>query len=147
MDHLLLQAQVWWDAQRFDQPVWPVAAWRDHNVRPMHLHVTKALGKVVAAWGEAARTTPGTDLMARVRDEVLPDVAISRSQLLNLFPEVCPPSSLAYHSASAGVQEGESLLKSRDSPPCSSCQSGEKRGASSRPTRDHLCQLQPTTNC
>ena len=49
--------------------------------------------------------------MARVRDAVLPDVAISRRQLLTLFPEVCPPSSLAYHSASAGVQEGESLLQ------------------------------------
>jgi hypothetical protein len=49
--------------------------------------------------------------MARVRDAVLPDVAISRSQLLTLFPEVCPPSSLAYHSAGLGVQEGESLLQ------------------------------------
>jgi hypothetical protein len=49
--------------------------------------------------------------MAWVRDAVLPDVAISRSQLLNLFPEVCPLSSLAYHSASAGVQESESLLQ------------------------------------
>jgi len=38
-------------------------------------------------------------------------------------------------------------LKSRESPPCSSCQSRENRGDSSRPTRDHLYQLQPTTNC
>jgi hypothetical protein len=36
-------------------------------------------------------------------------------------------------------------LKSRDSPPCSSCQSHENRGTSSRPTQDHLYQLQPTT--
>jgi hypothetical protein len=29
MDQLLLHAQAWWDAQRFDQPVWQVATWRD----------------------------------------------------------------------------------------------------------------------
>ena len=29
MDHLLLRAQAWWDAQRFDQPVWQVAVWRE----------------------------------------------------------------------------------------------------------------------
>jgi hypothetical protein len=49
--------------------------------------------------------------MAQVRDEVLPDVAISRSQLLNLFPEVWTPSSLSHRSASAGVQEGEPWLR------------------------------------
>jgi hypothetical protein len=79
MGSLLLHAQAWWDAQRFDQPVWQVAAWRDQKVRHMQLHVAKALGKVVTAWGAAARTTSGTDLMARVRDAVLPDVAIYRS--------------------------------------------------------------------
>ena len=52
---LLLHAQAWWDAQRFDQPVWQVAAWRDQKVRHIQLHVAKALGKVVAAVGEAAR--------------------------------------------------------------------------------------------
>ena len=74
----LLHAQAWWDAQRFDQPVWHVVAWRDQKVRHIHLHVAKALGKVVAALGEEARPTSSTDLMARVRDEVLPDVAIYR---------------------------------------------------------------------
>ena len=50
--------------------------------------------------------------MARVRDEVLPDVAIYRSQLLNLFPDVgAPPPSLAHRSASVGVQEAEPLLQ------------------------------------
>ena len=99
MHHVLLHAQAWWDAQRFDQPVWQVAAWRDQKVRHIHLHVAKALGKVVAALGEAAHTTSGPDLMARVRNEVLPDVAIYRSQLLNLFPEVGAPSALAHRSA------------------------------------------------
>ena len=32
MGHLLLHAQAWWDAQRFDQPVWQVAAWCDQKV-------------------------------------------------------------------------------------------------------------------
>jgi hypothetical protein len=112
MGSLLLHAQAWWDAQRFDQPVWQVAAWRDQKVRHIQLHVAKALGKVVTAWGAAARTTSGTDLMARVRDEVLPDVAIYRSQLLNLFPDVgAPPPALAHRSAGGGGQQAEPLLQ------------------------------------
>src|SRR2546425_6765418 len=112
MRSLLLHAQAWWDAQRFDQPVWHVGAWRDQKVRHIHLHVAKALGKVVAALGEEARTTSSTDLMARVRDAVLPDVAIYRSQLLNLFPDVgAPPPPLAHRSAGGSVQEGEPLLR------------------------------------
>jgi hypothetical protein len=111
MGSFLLHAQVWWDAQRFDQPVWQVAAWRDQKVRHMQLHVAKALGKVGTAWGEAARTTSGTDLMARVRDEVLPDVAIYRSQLLNLFPEVDASPSLVSPSVDGGGQEAEPLLQ------------------------------------
>jgi hypothetical protein len=112
MDPLFLHAQAWWDAKRFDQPVWQVAAWRDHKVRHMHLHVAKALGTVVAALGEAARTTPGTDLMARVRDAVLPDVAISQSQLLHLFPEVgAPPPSLARCTAGEGTPAVEPWLR------------------------------------
>jgi len=55
MDHWLLHAQAWWDAQRFDQPAWHVAAWRDQKARHIHLHVAKALGKVVAAVGEETR--------------------------------------------------------------------------------------------
>jgi hypothetical protein len=112
MGSFLLHAQVWWDAQRFDQPVWQVAAWRDQKVRHIQLHVAKALGKVVTAWGAAARTTSGTDLMARIRDEVLPDVAIYRSQLLNLFPDVgAPPPALAHRSAGGGGQQAEPLLQ------------------------------------
>jgi len=112
MDHLLLRAQAWWDAQRFDQPVWQVAVWREQKARHIQLHVAKALGKVVVAMGAAARTTSGIDLMARVRDEVLPDMAIYRSQLLNLFPDVgAPPPSLAHCSATMGVQEAEPLLQ------------------------------------
>src|SRR5713101_6286276 len=111
MRHLLLHAQAWWDAQRFDQPVWQVAAWRDQKVRHIHLHVAKALGKVDAALGEEARTASGMDLMTRVRDEVLPDVAIYRSQLLNLFPEVGGPPSLAHRQAGVGTSEAEPLLQ------------------------------------
>jgi hypothetical protein len=112
MDHVLLHAQAWWDAQRFDQLEWQVAAWRDQKARHIQLHMAKALGKVVVAVGEAARTTSGIDLMARVRDAVLLDVAIYRSQLLNLFPEAgAPPPPLAHRSAGGGVQEAESLLR------------------------------------
>jgi hypothetical protein len=111
MHHLLLHTQAWWDAQRFDQPVWQVAEWRDQKVRHIHLHVAKALGKVVAALGEEAWTALSTDLMARVRDEVLPDVAIYRSQLINLFPDVCAPPALAHRSAGMGVQETAPLLR------------------------------------
>ena len=119
MQHLLLQAQAWWDAQRFDQPMWQVAEWRDQKVRHIQLHVAKALGKVVAAYGPngagplgaSERAASGKAPMTRVRDDVLPDVAIYRSQLLNLFPEVYTPSSLSHRSASAGVQEGEPLLR------------------------------------
>ena len=111
MRHLLLQAQAWWDTQRFDQPVWHVAAWRDQKVRHIHLHVAKALGKVVAALGEEVRTTSGIDPRTRVRDEVLPDVAIYRSQLINLFPEVCAPPSLSHCQAGVGTPEAEPLLQ------------------------------------
>jgi hypothetical protein len=84
---LLLQAQAWWDAQRFDQPEWHLAAWPDQKVRHIQLHVAKALGKVVAALDGGGGAAAGIDLMARVRDEVLPDVAIYRSQLINTLRE------------------------------------------------------------
>jgi hypothetical protein len=111
MGHLLLHAQTWWDAQRFDQPVWQVAAWCDQKVRHIQLHVAKALGKVVAAYDEEEGGASGTDALARVHDEVLPDVAIYRSQLLNLFPEVGTPPSLAHHKAGVGTSEAEPLLR------------------------------------
>jgi hypothetical protein len=111
MDHLLLHAQAWWDAQRFDQRAWQVAAWREQKLRHIQLHVAKALGKVVAAYDEGAGATSGTDALARVRDEVLPDVAIYRSQLLNLFPEVGAPPSLAHRKAGVGTSEAEPLLQ------------------------------------
>jgi len=109
MDHLLLHAQAWWDAQRFDQPVWQVTAWPEQKLRHIQLHAAKALGKVVAAYD--ARAISGTDALARVRDEVLPDVAIYRSQLLNLFPEVGASPTLADRSAGGGVQESMPLLR------------------------------------
>lgn len=85
MQQWLLPAQAWWDAQRFDQPAWQVAEWRDQKVRHIQLHVAKALGKVVAALD--AEAAASTALLARVRDEVLPDVAIYRSQLRHMFPD------------------------------------------------------------
>jgi hypothetical protein len=87
MRHVLLQAQAWWDAQRFDQPEWHLAAWPDQKVRHIQLHVAKALGKVVAALDGGVGATAGIDPMVRVRDEVLPDVAIYRSQLINTLRE------------------------------------------------------------
>jgi hypothetical protein len=83
MRHLLLRAQAWWDVQRFDQPEWHLAAWPDQKVRHIQLHVAKALGKVVAALDGGVGAASGIDPMARVRDEVLPDLAIYRSQLIN----------------------------------------------------------------
>ena len=97
--------------QRFDQPVWQVAAWCDQKVRHIQLHVAKALGKVVVAYDEGAEATSGTDALARARDDVLPDVAIYRSQLLNLFPEVGAPPSLAHRKAGVGTSEAEPLLQ------------------------------------
>ena len=109
IDHLLLRAQAWWDAQRFDQPVWQVAVWREQKALHIQLHVAKALGKVVVAYDAGALS--GTDALARVRDEVLPDVAIYRSQLLNLFPEVDASPSLVSPSVDGGGQEAEPLLQ------------------------------------
>ena len=94
MRHLLLHAQAWWDAQRFDQPVWHIAEWRDQKVRHIQLHVAKALGKVVAACGDEAGVASSPDAIARVRDEVVPDVAIYRSQLLHTFPDCGDPTAL-----------------------------------------------------
>jgi hypothetical protein len=45
MRHLLLRAQAWWDAQRFDQPEWQVTAWREQKLRHIQLHVAKALSR------------------------------------------------------------------------------------------------------
>jgi hypothetical protein len=97
MRHLLLQAQAWWDAQRFDQPEWHLAAWPDQKVRHIQLHVAKALGKVVAALDAGIGAAAGIDPMARVRDEVLPDVAIYRSQLINTLREWGAPSAPRCH--------------------------------------------------
>jgi hypothetical protein len=111
MRHLLLHAQAWWDAQRFDQPVWHIAAWRDQKIRHIQLHVAKALGKVVAAYGAGAGAASSPDALARVRNDVLPDVAIYRSQLINLFPEMRALPALSHRTASVGVQEAEPLLQ------------------------------------
>jgi hypothetical protein len=93
MRHLLLRAQAWWDAQRFDQPEWHMAAWPDQKVRHIQLHVAKALGKVAAALDGGASAAAGIDPIARVRDEVLPDVAIYRSQLINAVRECGVPAA------------------------------------------------------
>jgi hypothetical protein len=111
MRHWLLRAQAWWDAQRFDQPEWQVTAWREQKLRHIQLHVAKALGKVVAAYEQGGEATSGTDALARVRDEVLPDVAIYRSQLLNLFPEVGAPPSLAHPRTAVGTPKAAPLLR------------------------------------
>ena len=79
MDQWLLHAQAWWDAQRFDQPEWQVTTWREQKLRHIQLHVAKALGKVVTAYEQGGEAASGTDALARVRDAVLPDVAIYRS--------------------------------------------------------------------
>jgi hypothetical protein len=96
MRHLLLRAQAWWDAQRFDQPEWHLAAWPDQKVRHIQLHVAKALGKVVAALDGGVGAASGIDPMARVRDEVLPDVAMYRSQLINTLREWGVPTALLF---------------------------------------------------
>ena len=93
MRHLLLRAQAWWDAQRFDQPEWHLATWPDQKVRHIQLHVAKALGKVVATLDGGAAAASDIDPMVRVRDEVLPDVAIYRSQLINTVREWDVPTA------------------------------------------------------
>ncbi len=70
-----------------------MAAWPDQKVRHIHLHVAKALGKIVVALDRGAGAASGIDPMARVRDEVLPDVAIYRSQLINTVRECGVPTT------------------------------------------------------
>jgi hypothetical protein len=111
MRHLLLRAQGWWDAQRFDQPEWHLAAWPDQKVRHIQLHVAKALGKVVAALDGGVSAASGIDPMAQVRDEVLPDVAIYRSQLINTLQEWgMPTASLFRPHASMPSRSGADPL-------------------------------------
>jgi hypothetical protein len=144
MHHLLLPAQAWWDAQRFDQPQWQVAAWHDQKVRHIHLHVAKALGKVVAMLDEAAPPTLGTALQERVRNEVLPDVAIYRSQLINVLPDGWAlPVSMYRNSLDAESQTGEPwwhvvLCLSRASAELASYLEPREHGVSS--STSHLMQ-------
>src|SRR5262245_1162521 len=98
MRYMLLRAQAWWDAQRFDQPEWQLAAWPDQKVRHIQLHVAKALGKVVAALDGSVGAAFSIDPMARVRDEVLPDVAIYRSQLINTLREWGVPTASLFRA-------------------------------------------------
>ena len=49
--------------------------------------------------------------MARIRNEVLPDLAIYRSQLSNLFPKVWAPLSRSHRSAGVGTPEADPLLR------------------------------------
>jgi hypothetical protein len=93
MRHLLLEAQAWWDTQRFDQAEWQLQARADQKVRHIQLHVAKALGKVVAALDQGGSVACGVDPLARVRDEVLPDVAIYRSQLINTLRQQGVPTA------------------------------------------------------
>jgi hypothetical protein len=113
MRDLLLRAQAWWDAQRFDQSEWRLAAWPDQKVRHIQLHVAKALGKVVAALDGGGDTASGIDLMARVRDEVLPDVAIYRSQLINTIREGGMPtaSRLRPHARVPSLSAADPLFR------------------------------------
>jgi hypothetical protein len=113
MQRLLLRAQAWWDAQRFDQPEWQVAAWPDQKVRHIQLHVAKALGKVVAALDGGAGSASGIDPMARVRDEVLPDVAIYRSQLINTVRQwgVSTTSPFRPHTRVPSRSTGDALSR------------------------------------
>ena len=69
--------------------------------------VPKSAPNLWAAVGAGASTTSAPEQMARVRDEVLPDVAIYRSQLLNLFPEVGAPLALAHRKAGVGTPKVE----------------------------------------
>lgn len=103
MRHLLLPVQEWWDAQRFDQPGWQVATWREQKVRHIQLHVAKALGKVLATVGEGGSAASSMETLARVKEEVLPDVAIYRSQLINLFPDCWHPAACQCFSIATGA--------------------------------------------
>src|SRR5262245_20648890 len=111
MRYLLLEAQAWWDAQRFDQPEWHLAAWTDQKVRHIQLHVAKALGKVVAALDGGVGDASGIAPMAQVRDEVLPDLAIYRSQLINTIQQGgVPTASLVRPHAHVATRSAADLL-------------------------------------
>ena len=77
------------------------------------MELTAELGytTVVAAYDAGAGATSGTDALARIHNEVLPDLAIYRSQLLNLFPEVGASPALADRRAGGGDQESQPLLR------------------------------------
>jgi hypothetical protein len=73
--------------------------------------VAKALGKVVTAYEQGGDAPSGTDTLTRVRNAVLPDVAIYRAQLCNLFPEVGVSPALAHHRAAVRTLEATPLLQ------------------------------------
>lgn len=93
MEEWLLAEQAWWDIQQFDPPGgYEVLDARDQKTRHIGHHVTKALGKLYLAASDCG-DTPQVDYQLGhfgmvVRAEVMPDCAIYRSQLTNLFPEV-----------------------------------------------------------
>ena len=91
--------------------MWHVVEWRDQKVHHIQLHVAKALGKVVAALGAGEQVASGTDPMELVRAEVLPDVAIYRSQLINTFADWdALTTALDHRSAGVGTHAAEPLF-------------------------------------
>lgn len=71
-DTLLLRQVAMFDAQHFDQESWTYETWRDEKTAHIQLHVAKA----------ALRVTDWDD--ERVQQQVMPDLALYRSQLANL---------------------------------------------------------------
>jgi hypothetical protein len=70
--NFLRAAQMEFDGSSFDQTEWTHPAWRDQKTAHIALHVGKAIGKIIK--GDWATMT----------DEVCPDLAIYRTQLINL---------------------------------------------------------------
>lgn len=70
---LLLKQTAEFDKKAFDQISWRLGSWELEKTRHIVLHLAKALGKVI-----------GCDPSV-LKQEVMPDLAIYRSQLLNTF--------------------------------------------------------------
>ncbi len=71
-ERLLLQETLEFDRARFDQDEWQLADWRDQKTRHIMLHIAKIPLKIVS------------DSEQIIVEEVIPDLALYRSQLINV---------------------------------------------------------------
>ena len=100
MSNLLLSEQAWWDVRQFDPALgYSELDTRDKKVLHILLHSVKAAGKLAVS---KTRKVIG--------DEVIPDLAIYRSQLVNLF-ELDPSDMESYCEEPLTDEEIQEHLK------------------------------------